>query len=254
MLKKIVEFLFRKRGIRLSKPSAHKGLVRFDLNGLAYDFVVPSANYAPWLGDEEFSKIYKEISGYTLVDLYRCYELWELTREAYTLNASAAFLEVGVWRGGTAAIVGKRLALLGSTVNFYLADTFTGVAKASTKDGYYTGGEHADTSENIVQALTADKYAHYAILKGIFPEDTAHLIGNDQKFSFCHIDVDVFNSARDIVHWIWNKMIVGGIIVFDDYGFHSCDGITTYVNEQKGKQDRLVIHNLNGHAIIIKIA
>jgi O-methyltransferase len=254
MLKKTISSLFRKRGIHLLKPSAHEGSVRFDLNGLAYDFVVPSANYAPWLGDDEFSNIYSEISGYTLVDIYRCYELWELARAAYNLNSSAAFLEVGVWRGGTAAIIGKRLALLGSTVDFYLADTFSGVAKASIKDGYYTGGEHADTSEEIVQTLTAEKYAHYAILKGIFPEDSAHLISQDRKFSFCHIDVDVFNSARDIVCWIWDKMIIGGIIVFDDYGFHSCDGITQYVNEQKGKKDRLVIHNLNGHAIIIRIA
>jgi O-methyltransferase len=48
-------------------------------------------------------------------------------------------------------------------------------------------------------------------------------------------------------------MVIGGIIVFDDYGFSGCGGITKYVNEERNKNDRLIIHNLNGHGIIIKI-
>jgi hypothetical protein len=32
-----------------------------------------------------------------------------------------------------------------------------------------------------------------------------------------------------------------------------CEGITRFVNEQVPMPDRLVIHNLNGHAIVIKL-
>ena len=42
-------------------------------------------------------------------------------------------------------------------------------------------------------------------------------------------------------------------MVYDDYGFYGCDGITKYVEEQMMRKDRLVIHNLNGHAIILKL-
>jgi O-methyltransferase len=59
--------------------------------------------------------------------------------------------------------------------------------------------------------------------------------------------------AKDIVDWIWDKMVHGGIIVYDDYGFNRCDGITKYVEEQMNCRDRLVIYNLNGHAIILKL-
>jgi O-methyltransferase len=52
---------------------------------------------------------------------------------------------------------------------------------------------------------------------------------------------------------IWDKMILGGIIVFDDFGFRECEGVTKYVEEQMMIRDRLVIHNLNGHAIILKL-
>jgi O-methyltransferase len=83
--------------------------------------------------------------------------------------------------------------------------------------------------------------------------DTSHLVPEGSRFGYCHIDVDVYNSASDVVDWIWEKLIPGGVIVFDDYGFHTCTGITQFVNEQKQKNDRLVIHNLNGHAIMIKV-
>ena len=52
--------------------------------------------------------------------------------------------------------------------------------------------------------------------------------------------------------WIWDRMVPGGIIVYDDYSFTGCDGITKYVNEQMLEPDRVVTYNLNGHALVIK--
>ena len=42
-------------------------------------------------------------------------------------------------------------------------------------------------------------------------------------------------------------------VVFDDYGFHSCTGVTKLVEEYRSHADRQIIHNLNGHAIMIKL-
>jgi O-methyltransferase len=49
-------------------------------------------------------------------------------------------------------------------------------------------------------------------------------------------------------------MPVGGLVVYDDYGFPRCDGITRHVDEQRTLADRVVIHNLNGHAVVLKTA
>ncbi len=63
----------------------------------------------------------------------------------------------------------------------------------------------------------------------------------------------LYQSAKDIaLEWIWHKMVPGGIVVYDDYGFPSCVGITRYVEEQTLCGDRILIHNLNGHAVVIK--
>ena len=45
----------------------------------------------------------------------------------------------------------QQLANSKSTAVLYLADTFSGVAKAGEHDSFYTGGEHGDTSQQIVE-------------------------------------------------------------------------------------------------------
>ena len=47
--------------------------------------------------------------------------------------------------------------------------------------------------------------------------------------SMLHCDVDVYSSSRDIVEWCLPRMLVGAILVFDDYGFYGCEGVTTFV-------------------------
>lgn len=217
-----------------------------------YERILPIANYAPWQHDHTFLKIFDTIRTHTLVDKYRCFELWHLVSQSLKLNG--ALIEVGVWRGGTAALICKVVELSGQYRPIYLADTFEGVVKSSDKDTYYIDGYHSDTSIDIVSKLLRDEMGlnNYKLLEGIFPEETSHLV-DDDSFCFCHIDVDVYESAKDIVNWIWPRMVVGGIIVFDDYGFDGCDGVTIYVNEHLFTKDRLVIHNLNGHAIMLKI-
>jgi O-methyltransferase len=216
-----------------------------------YEDVYPLATYAPWNSDSQFLLTYKLIQHNTLVDIYRCWELWTLAGQAS--KHDGGILEVGVWRGGTGALMAKKALVAGSTDPVYLCDTFEGVVKAGAHDERYKGGEHADTSQRIVQDLLQSlDITNVRILKGIFPDDTARLIEPGARFRLCHIDVDVYQSAKDVMALIWDRMVPGGIVVYDDYGFKGCNGITQYVNEQMDERDRLVLHNLNGHALVIK--
>ena len=255
MIKKIIRTIFNNTGIYIGKRPRFRGKANFSIDGLHYGFSFPSANYAPWQGDAAFMQIYTQIKNNTLVDIYRCYELWQLVHKMHSLDPGAAILEVGVWRGGTAGIMSQQLANLKSNATIYLADTFSGVAKAGANDSFYSGGEHSDTSQQIVEDVLKNKsrYTHYKILKGIFPDDTAQQVTATERFGLCHIDVDVYDSAKDILEWVWNKMGPGAVVVFDDYGFHSCTGVTKLVEEYRYHSDRQVIHNLNGHAIMVKL-
>lgn len=213
--------------------------------------ILPSATYSPWLADAEFRRTYDSIQAHTLVDVYRCYDLWQLVAES-AKRTRGELLEVGVWRGGTGALIAARCKQLNTDATVYLCDTFRGVVKAGFKDSYYSGGEHADTSTHLVNGLLKRlEVANCKLLEGTFPEETGGVI-EDKVFRFCHIDVDVYQSAKDVFEWVWLKLVNGGIVVFDDYGFPSCEGVRRWVEEQRGQPDRVTIHNLNGHAVVIK--
>ncbi len=156
---------------------------------------------------------------------------------------------------GKWALIAKRAALAGIKDPVYLCDTFKGVVKGGEHDTLYAeDGIHADTSKGIVEKLIRSVgLTNVRLLTGIFPDETAHLIESQTQFRFCHIDADTYESAKDIMDWLWDRLVPGGVVVYDDYGFQWTPGITKYVNEQTNEADRLVLHNLNGHAIVIKL-
>lgn len=212
--------------------------------------VLPYATLSPWLSDTDFLEIYEEIKDSTLVDIYRLYELWCISKQSADLEGD--ILEVGVWRGGSGAVLAKAIQNFPDK-KVFLADTFRGVVKAGVRDTVYVNGEHADTSFQHVQKLISKlSLKNVQILEGVFPEDTGSQITS--KISLIHIDVDVFDSCKDIVSWAFERLSKGSVIIFDDYGFQGCEGVKYFVDELRENKDFLFIHNLNGHAIFIKLS
>jgi O-methyltransferase len=242
--------LLRHGGFSLAKgialPLVRREAVRSGAHAMAY----PVSTYAPWQSDPEFRRVFDAVRRNTLVDVWRCHELWGLVGEL--VEVPGAILEVGVWRGGSGALLASRAASLGITDRVYLCDTWEGVVKTGPADIYYHDGKHDDTSRATVERLIASMgLTNVSLLQGIFPDDTAGEVAED-RFRFVHIDVDVYQSAKDVFAWAWPRLSDGGIVVFDDYGCPATPGVTSFVNEQRGLPDRLLLHNLNGHGIVVK--
>jgi len=242
MLKRLLQGLLNRSGYHVIRLSS----------GEIYESILPLATYAPWNASADFRAVWTAVRSHTLVDIFRCWELWQLVGQTKKLPGS--LIEVGVWRGGTGALIASAAKKNGIATPLYLCDTFQGVVKAGIHDSAYKGGEHADASILTVETLMGSLgLTNYRIVEGIFPDATSHLIPENERFRLCHIDVDVYDSARDIVDWVWSRIVPGGLMVYDDYGFEVCPGITRLVNEQMGMSDRIVFHNLNGHAVVLKL-
>lgn len=243
MNKSLVHRLFARFGLAVRRiPESRDG---------SHTRILPHATYSPWNGDREFQRTMHAIDGFTLVDEYRCYELWKLVEQAAKLDRGA-LIEIGVWRGGTGVLIARQAERCGIREPVYLCDTFTGIVKAGVHDPHYRGGEHGDTSVEVVAGLMKEVGAGNArLLQGIFPEQTGQAV-EKETFRFCHIDVDVYEAARDILEWIWERMVPGGIVVYDDFGLYTTSGIARHVEEQMLLKDRFVLYNLNGHAVLIK--
>lgn len=217
---------------------------------ISHQVIIPLATYSPWEDDKVFLDLYHNISKNTLVDKYRCYELYSFLVKNKHLTGNV--IEIGVWKGGTSAVLCKALEIVEQKAKVHLIDTFEGVVKSGEKDTRYKGGEHFDTSIELVnEFLNSLNVKNYTIFKGIFPEEVAIPL-NEKKYRLCHIDVDTYDSAKDSFEAIWPYMENGGAVIFDDYGFWGCEGVTEFCNGLVLK-DGVVLYNLNGHAILIKV-
>jgi O-methyltransferase len=242
--------LVKHGGFSIAKGLALPVVRREAVRSGAHELAFPIATYAPWRSDTDFVRVYEAVRRHTLVDIWRCYELWNVLGELR--DVPGAILEVGVWRGGTGALLAARGAGLGIEDRVYLCDTWRGVVKTGEIDTYYRDGKHDDASRAEVERLVADlELANVELLEGVFPEETGMRIP-DETVRLCHCDVDVYRSARDVFDWVWPRLASGGVVVFDDYGFPACPGVTKLVDEQRMRADRLVLHNLNGHGIVVK--
>lgn len=210
-----------------------------------------TATYAPWKLDSHFMSLYEAIHPHTFLSLYHGWVLWGLVEQVSKFEG--AILEVGVWKGGSGALIASRARQVGITDPVYLCDTFRGIVKATSGDLYYANGSLAMSRESVDQFIRQFALEHVQVLEGIFPDETGALVRQD-KIRLCHIDVDVYQSARDIFEWVWDRMVVGGVVVFDDYGSVNTIGVIRLVEELHMRPDLAFIHCISGQAVFVKTA
>lgn len=48
---------------------------------------------------------------------------------------------------------------------------------------------------------------------------------------FMHLDVDIYESTRCALEFLDHRLVKGGVVVVDDYGFVTCPGVKRAVDE-----------------------
>jgi|ERR1035441_3349920 O-methyltransferase len=201
---------------------------------------------SPWFSDE-FQKYYSIAAPRTLVSPDRCYVLWTLLRQALKIDAD--IVECGVYRGGTAAMIARIVADSGSSRKLYLFDTFSGMPETDKGRDLHMEGDFADTSaEDVERFVNEPEIA--VIRKGFIPETFVGLEAH--RFAFAHIDVDIYRSIIDSLEFIWPRLLSGGFVVFDDYGFPSCPGARQAVDQFFAKTTTQPLCLSTGQAIVFK--
>ncbi len=135
-----------------------------------------------------------------------------------------AFVEVGVYKGGSAAVL-YRVAQEQDR-QLFLYDTFKGTP-------FYRPGLDGNRKHSFADVDFAEicrLFPKAIIVKGVFPA-TARPMGT---VAFVHADADQYDSTAAICSHFPPIMAKGGTILFDDYGVSGCDGCTKAVNEAFG--------------------
>lgn len=162
---------------------------------------------------------------YEGVQIYQTPEEVENIRKLVkeTENVPGVIAEIGTYQGASALIMREE-----TNREIYTFDTFMGFPDTlheSDPKSYFVGDCKA--SDAIARRLLAGKNIN--IVVGKFP-DTSDVI-KDKKFSFVHIDVDIYQSTKDSLGFFLPRMSEGGIILIHDYPAHT--GVTQAVKDLK---------------------
>jgi len=203
--------------------------------------------YSPWFSDR-FQNYYSIAAPRTLVGPERCYVLYTLLMQVVQMEGD--IVECGVYKGGTAAMLVRVIAEKGGGgKKLYLFDTFSGMPDTDKDRDLVIKGEFSDTSAEEVERFVGEPEIT-VIRKGFIPETFAGL--ESLRFAFAHIDVDIYRSIIDSLEFIWPRLLPGGFIVFDDYGFPSCPGARQAVDQFFSKTTTQPLCLPTGQAVVFK--
>src|ERR1700731_3301004 len=118
-----------------------------------------------------------------------------------------AFVEVGVYQGGTAWHLSK--AAQEQSRPCYLYDTFSGIPYKGELDSHPVGDFGNTSAQEVKEAIP---YAQ--VIEGIFPQSALEM----GLIAFVHLDGDQEQSYREALAYFHLKMVKGGIIWCDDVG------------------------------------
>ena len=201
------EILHRMSDPALVADTAVRGMTK------AWDLVSPS----------EFSRLYRKIRAHTMCSNARLRGLFHGVKYVVNNNIPGDLVECGCARGGSAALMGLTLAQANAHRRLWLFDTFEGLPAPSSGDPDFEiadlfTGTCVGTLEDVrglFQNLGVDKDVQ--LIKGLFQDTMPHV--PIDKIALLHIDGDWYESVKTCLDNLFDKVVPGGIVQFDDYGY-----------------------------------
>ena len=209
-LKFVARRMFNKMGYYVYK-------VVYKFEDGEYTFRLPYSyyTYSPWF-EAWFREIYAKIKNHTTVTEDRSYMIYRFCQ--HCLHLEGDFAECGVYKGGTAFLIAyaqEKNAVRDKKLHLF--DTFSGMpTRANNDPGGHKENDFGDTSIDAVKEYLCH-FPFVTLHSGLIPE--IFTVVEDSKFAFVHIDVDLYQSAKDCCTFFYDRMVRGGVMIFDDYGF-----------------------------------
>jgi hypothetical protein len=176
--------------------------------------------------DDAFLKLHASLcrDNISMQTVRERYNLWRLVQETRLLPGDIA--EVGVAGGGTARLICEVKG--GKTLHLF--DTFEGMPETDeSKDGIFTKGDFSTVKLDRVKHYLKS-YANVVFHPGFFPA-TASELDAEARFSFVHLDADIYQSTLDSLKYFYPRLARGGVIVSHDYSHVTAPGVKMAFDE-----------------------
>ena len=209
---------------------------------------------AGFLSEDAFRDAYLAIRGSHIYDAYDTPNTiaWRLHTLVWAARCGLAhkgdLVECGVFKGDMAWVVSTLLAddLHGRT--YYLYDSFEGfstkLSRAEdypTNPGFFEFANKVYSEPGLFEAVTKRFAAHpnVRIVRGFLPDSLS--IAAPDQIAFLHVDLNSPAAEIKVLETLFDRVVPGGVIVFDDYGWQ-------VFHRQREAEDRFMTSR--GHTIL----
>lgn len=151
-----------------------------------------------------------------------------------SLPLKGAVVEFGCYIGTTSLFIRRLLDHYGDAREFHVYDSFQGLPDKADQDLSPVGeqfktGELAVSKKQFIHEFTKAHLALPTIHKGWF--DQLSLEDVPQPIAFAFLDGDYYDSIKDPLWLIEQRLVPGAVIVVDDYGNEALPGAAKAVDE-----------------------
>ena len=169
---------------------------------------------------------FRTVRRHSLLTYINLFFLQELGRRLDHLGIEGDFVECGVYRGGSAGVLGYSAQSSPFRRHLWLFDSFEGMPAATEKDDDYShqienlfvGSE--EQTRSILSRLQIQS-DNYTIVRGRFENTYATV--KRTPVALLHVDCDFYEPVKLTLEKFYPDVVSGGYVVFNDYGsFAGC--------------------------------
>ena len=202
--------------------------------------------------DELYTKALKKTGSKPSIPSYdRYFNLFQVF--GLTKDLPGAMIECGVWRGLGSLMLCERMKQWDASYtgkDYIMVDSFEGLSKPTEDDKLSDKvAGHFSTDMQIVKDNLED-FPDITFYKGWIPPVLEEL--QERKYKFVHIDVDLVEPTVGAFEYFYPRMVEGGVIVCDDYGFKYWPGTKEAVDEFCKKNNCKSFSLSTGELVVIK--
>lgn len=181
----------------------------------------------------EIQGLIRHVRPYTMVPDEDLLALAERIDAVHAAGMPGAFVECGTWRGGTSFLMALLLDRRGDwSRRVWMFDSFEGLPPTTDEDGAtgraWDSGNLRGLRERLANTAAeredVERWAselgvrdRLEIVQGWFSETLPVHAERIGPIALLRLDGDLYDSTRDCLEHLWDRVVPGGLVILDDY-------------------------------------
>ncbi len=213
-----------------------KGALRWITRKFGFELVTYRGDGLPEDFDDTHRRIHAAVKAHTMTSPERLFGLIEGVRHVVRHKVEGAFVECGVYKGGSMMAVALTLMDLGVTDrDLYLYDTFEGMPAPTGEDVDLHGTPASEQYDRLTAhrekaewlSCSAER-VQAALLQTGYPAERIHLMPGmveetlpaqaPAQIALLRLDTDWYASTLHEMRHLWPRLGPHGVLIIDDYG------------------------------------